>query len=122
MTWLQKVAGSDVVRMERNIRRLERLRSKVHDLGCFVISSNSGGYTYLKELVEDQLVLGRPAILSKLNEALIGENNQKIALDAPVRFQQIMREAEQIIGQEINKEKRELKELGAVDGQIKKQE
>jgi hypothetical protein len=122
MNWLQKKAGSDIVRVERNIRRLEHMRAKVHDLGYFVMSSNSGGYLYLKELLQDKLVLGRPKLQAKLTEALVGENNQKIALDSPLRFQQIMREAEQIIDREIRKEKKQLKELGAVDGQFSKQD
>lgn len=115
MNWLQKKSSSDVIRIERNIRRLEQLRARVHDLGFLVISSNSGGYVYLKEIVEDRLVLGRPAILSKLKEALVGENNQKIALDSPARYQKIMNEAEILIISEINKEKKELKKVKEPD-------
>lgn len=111
MSWLSKISSSDKVRIEKNLKRLEDLRSKVHDLGYFVLASNSGGYQYLKELVEQSVVRGRPKVLAKLEEALIGENNQKVALDAPGRFQQIMIEAESLVIQEIMKEKRELAQL-----------
>jgi hypothetical protein len=112
MSWLEKTALTEVGRIQRNISRLEELKSKVHDLGNFVVSSNSGGYSYLKQLVDDKLVLGRQKVHDKLKEALIGENNQKIALDAPTRFQSIMVEAEALINNEIVKEQRDLKELG----------
>lgn len=111
MDWLTKIALSDSIRIERNIRRLELLSSKVHDLGYFVIASNSGGYQYLKELLDDPIVSGRPKVKEKLEEALIGENNQKIALDAPSKFQNLMHEAEALIASEIVKEKRHLKEI-----------
>lgn len=106
MTWLTKIALSKNRRIEHNIKRLESLRSKVHDLGYFVLSSNSGGYQYLKMLLGEKIVLGRPLIKDKLKDALIGENNQKIALDAPLRFKQLMQETEELIKHEINKEKR----------------
>lgn len=118
MNWLQKKARSDIVRVERNLRRWDAMRKKVHDLGYFVISSNSGGYHYLQEILKDKLIRGCSKLHTKLTEALIGENNQKIALDSPARFQKVMREAEEIIAIEINKAKRELKELGAVNGQF----
>ncbi len=111
MTWVQKFARSDKERIEDNIRRLESLRSTVHDLGYFAIASNSGGFTVLQGLLDDGIVKGRPKVLSKLDEALIGENNQKIALDNPLGFQQIMKEAEELIIREIGKESRELKAI-----------
>ena len=111
MNWLEKTALSDKDRIENNIQRLSDLKDKVHDLGYFVTSSHSGGYFVLEDLLKTQIVKGREQVRDKLNEALTGENNQKIALDAPNRFEAIMREAEQIIEYEIGKEKRELKGL-----------
>lgn len=111
--WFQKkcFANSDKDRIEKNISRLEDLRLKIHELGYFVFSSNSGGHEILKNLLGDQLVKGRPVIWKKLNQAYIGENNQKIALDSPAGFQFTMIEAEKLIMNEINKEKRDLREL-----------
>lgn len=111
MSWLSKKAINDSLRVERNLSRLEDLRSRIHDLGYYVVSSNSGGFSYLKEVLDESIVVGRPHIKEKLLEALIGENNQKIALDAPLKFQNLMREAEVLIDREIAKEKRKLKEL-----------
>lgn len=113
MNWIQKAAQSDKDRFERNIRRLEALRAKVHDLGYFVLSSQSGGYQFLKDLMDENIVRGRPKIKAKMQEALIGENNQKLALDNPNRVKEIMRDVEDIIDREIMSEKRQLKELGS---------
>ncbi len=111
MSWLNKKATSDLIRIRNNIERLEELRSKVHDLGYFVVSSQSGGYKVLKAILDDQLVLGRPHVHKKLLEADEGENHQKVALDAPTRFQRIMIEAEELVGREIRKERIKLKEI-----------
>ena len=117
MGWLTKVALSDKIRTQRNIQRLQSLRDKVHDLSFFVVASQSGGFEVLKKLLEDRLVSGRPIVYDKLSEALTGENNQKMALDAPTRFQGIMRQAEELILREIGKEKRELRKLDKeIDG------
>jgi len=112
MSWLVKVARSDRVRLESNIKRLEALKNKIHELGFYVVSSQSGGYEFLKTVLEENLVLGRPLVYEKLKQALIGENNQKLALDAPTRFQGIMKEAEELIYIEIMKEHRALRDLG----------
>jgi len=90
VNWLQKLADSDKLRIERNIIRLEDLKVKVHELGFFAAASQSGGYQALVELLEDKLVKGRELVYNKLKSALIGENNSKIALDAPTRFQGIL--------------------------------
>lgn len=111
MNWLQKLSRSDKERVEQNIQRLQTLKQKVHDLGYFAIASNSGGFTVLQELLDDQLVKGRPRVHAKLNEALVGENNQKVALDAPMRFQKIMVEAEALVQREIVKEIKELRKI-----------
>ena len=111
MHWFLRIARSEKERIEENIRRLEHLRSVVHDLGYFTVASNSGGFQVLNELIEDNLVRGRDKVYAKLKSAIIGENNQKIALDAPTRFQGIMRESEQLIEREIGKEKRILRKL-----------
>ena len=111
MNWIEKIAASDLVRLKSNITRLDKLRSTVHDLGYFVVSSNSGGFSFLNDLLKESIVLGRPTVQAKLEEALTGENNQKLALDAPMRFQQLMREAEDLIDREIVSEKRQLREL-----------
>jgi len=111
LNWLQKVSMSDRMRIENNISRLLSLRSVVHDLAYFAVASQSGGWQALNNLLEDRLVLGRPKVHEKLKSALIGENNQKLVLDAPTRFQGIMLEAEDLIKKEILIEKRKLKEL-----------
>ena len=108
MTWFNKKALSDKLRLENNILRLENLSSYLHDLAYSVVSSQSGGYYSLKSILGEKVVLGRPNLKAKLEEALIGENDQKVALDAPTRFQQIMLEAEQIISNEIETERRKL--------------
>lgn len=111
MNWLLKTA-SDEARIANNIDRLEKLRSQVHDLSYFGTASGSGGYLALQRLLKHKVVLGRPLVEQKLKEALIGENNQKIALDAPTRFQRILFDAERLILVEIGKEKKILRELG----------
>lgn len=111
MAWFQRLALSEKARIERNVHRLEALRSRVHDLGYFAVASNSGGYKVLQQLLDDNVVRGRPLVEEKLRSALIGENNQKVVMDAPTRFQSIMVETEQIIRREIGKEQRALRKL-----------
>jgi len=111
MSWLEKVALSDRIRIERNIVRLEGLKEKVHELGFFAVASQSGGYQVLVDLMDDQLVRGHEKVYNKLKDALIGENNSKIVLDAPTRFQAILVEAESLINHEITKEKIELRKI-----------
>ena len=110
MTWLVRIA-SDEARVARNIERLENLRKSVHELAYYGVASQSGGFTILQDLLDNRVVLGRPKVLKKLKEALIGENNQKVALDAPTRFQRILFEAEQLVLSEIGKEKQTLRKL-----------
>jgi hypothetical protein len=110
MNWIKK-AKSDNERISNNIERLEHLKKKVHELGYFVVSSQSGGHKALQEILDEQLVKGRTKVHDKLSSALIGENNSKVALDAPTRFQRIMVEAEKLIMMEIDKEKKALREL-----------
>jgi len=111
VNWFKKLADSDQIRIERNIDRLENLKVRVHELGYFTIASQSGGFQVLQELLEDRLVKGRELVYEKLKSALIGENNSKVALDAPTKFQGIMSEAEDLIAKEIIKEKRKLTEF-----------
>lgn len=110
MTWLVRIA-SDEARLARNVERLEDLRKSVHELAYFGVASQSGGFTILQELLDNRIVLGRPRVLAKLKEALIGENNQKVVLDAPTRFQSILFEAEDLIKKEIGKENQTLRKL-----------
>lgn len=112
MNWFHKLSFTEVDRISNNILRLENLLDRVHDLAYFAVASNSGGHTALEGLVQDKIVLGRPKIKDKMMTALVGENNQKIALDSPHRFQQIMFEAENLIKIEINQERKELAKLG----------
>lgn len=114
MAWFQRLALSEKSRIERNISRLDSLCSCVHDLGYFAIASNSGGYEVLQRLLEDSVVRGRDLVEKKLRSALIGENNQKVVMDAPTRFQSIMIEAEGLIKREISKEQRALRKLTGV--------
>ena len=110
MTWLVRIA-SDEARIARNIERLEDLRKSVHELAYYGVASQSGGFTILQDLLDNRVVLGRPRVLAKLKEALIGENNQKVVLDAPTRFQRILFETESLIELEIGKEKKTLRKL-----------
>ncbi len=110
MTWLVRIA-SDEARLTRNIERLESLRKSVHELAYYGVASQSGGFTILQNLLDNRVVLGRPIVHNKLKEALIGENNQKVVLDAPTRFQRILLEAEELIEREIGKEKKTLRKL-----------
>ena len=115
MNWFSKIA-SDEERISNNIERLEELRKTVHDLAYFGIASQSGGFKALQGLVENQLIRGRPKVHEKLTSALIGENNQKLVLDAPMTFQRVLFEAEDLINREIKKEKVVLRELAKSDG------
>lgn len=110
--WLQKLSESERDRITHNIERLQSIMDRVHKLGYFVIASQSGGYNELQKILDESVVRGRPVLWTKLNEANIGENNQKVALDNPLRFQNIMNQATDIIRREIAKENRAFKELG----------
>lgn len=110
-SWLSRFASSDTDRIKRNILRLESLKKTVHDLGYYAFASQSGGFVTLQSLLDDKLVRGRKLLWKKLNEADVGENHQKIILDSPSKFQQIMKEAEELIIREINKEKKNLRDL-----------
>lgn len=109
--WLKKIAFSDIERISRNMERLESLRLFVHELSHFALASQSGTYQIIEKLLSNKLILGRPKLHGKLLEAFIGENNQKIALDAPKKCQLILGELESLIIGEINKNKRELRSL-----------
>lgn len=111
MGWLLRFADSDAERIKRNILRLESLKRTVHDLGYYAFASQSGGLVTLQSLLDDKLVRGRELVWKKLNEADVGENHQKIVLDSPSKFQQIMVEAEALIDREIVKERKNLREL-----------
>jgi len=111
MSWFKKRASSDIVRIRTNIARLEELKKKIHELGFFALATQTGGFQVLSALLEEKIVLGRPSVLEKLRSALIGENNQKVALDSPKRFQELMREAEELVDREIGKENRDLREI-----------
>ena len=110
MNWLLKLS-SDKSRIARNIERLKELRKSVHDLAFFAVASQSGGFRILQNLLNNQLVLGRPLVHDKLKEALIGENNQKLILDAPTRAQSILFEAINLIDREIGKEKSTMRQV-----------
>lgn len=110
MTWLIRLA-SDEERIKRNIDRLEQLRKSVHDLAYYGVASQSGGFQVLNEILENRVVRGHPRIEQKLRQALMGENNQKVVLDAPTRFQRLVLEAEEIIAREIGKQTTELRKI-----------
>lgn len=110
MNWFIRIA-SDEQRIANNIQRLEDLHTKIHELAWFAQASGAGSHMALQRILGNNLVLGRPLIHDKLKQALTGENNQKIALDAPNKFQGIMFEAESIIKREISQERRDLQKL-----------
>lgn len=119
MNWFVKIALSDSERIKHNILRLESLKGLIHDLGYYAFASQSGCYKVFTDILKDKLILGRESILKKLNEAYIGENNQKVVIDSPSKFQNIMTEAESLIDIEITKEKSKLRKIEN-DGDIKR--
>jgi len=110
VNWLIRTA-SDARRVEHNVERLKELRTSVHELAYFGLASQSGAFKVLQDLLDNKVVLGRPNVHKKLQDALIGENNQKVVLDAPTRFMRLLFEAENLIEREIGKERRELRQL-----------
>jgi len=103
--------ASDLVRIRSNISRLENLKERLHDLSYFVTASQSGAYHLLQDMIKEKIVLGRPKVLARLRQADLGENDQKIALDAPGKFAQIIRDVEKLVDMEIQKEQKEFKKL-----------
>ena len=111
MNWLARTA-SDESRMMHNIERLEKLKKTIHELAYFGPASQSGSFVVLQDILDNsRLVRGRPTVHMKLKDALLGENNQKVVMDAPTRFQHILLEAETLIDIEIGKDTRALKKL-----------
>jgi hypothetical protein len=106
-----KAPVNDKERIANNIFRLQELQKRIHELSYMVVASNSGGYHMLEKILAMNLVKGKPVLYKKLHSALIGENNSKIALDAPTRFQGLMREAEEIVKVEIGKAQNIIKTL-----------
>ena len=111
MGWLYKAARSDLERLSDNVERLTALRQKVKELSDFAFASQGGAHEVLEKLLDEQLVQGRKRVHDKLKEALFGENRQRIALDSPHKFNQVMVEALALIDGEIKGEKRKLKNL-----------
>ena len=112
MGWLNKISfKTDTERISFNIDRLLSIKSLIHELAYVVIASNSSGYRTLESILEIPIVKDREKLYSKLKSALIGQNNQKIALDSPMKFQRIMFEAEVLVGNEIMKEQIKLKKI-----------
>lgn len=111
MRWLHKAAKSDLERLSDNIERLSALRQKVKELSDFAFASQGGAHEVLEQLLEEKLVQGRKRVHEKLKAALFGENRQRIALDSPQKFYQIMVEAMALIDGEISGEKRKLNNL-----------
>lgn len=113
MHWLLKIARTERERIQNNIIRLENLLSDVHRLGDYIIATQSGGFAVLQELLELPLVKGRPHIEKKMQEAL-GNEHQKLPLDNPQKSKQKLREAEELIKIELNRERKKFKEFAEV--------
>lgn len=111
VNWLLKLSRSDKERIQNNLQRLRDLRASVKDLSYFVVASQSGGYQVLQDILKQKVVLGNPKIYDSLHSALKGENNSKIALDSPMRFQGFMQNSMTVIDREIRRAEKELKEL-----------
>jgi hypothetical protein len=111
--WLKKYSETEIQRCENNISRLNELKLTIHKLKYIVFASQSDAYQQLSNLLKMPLVKGRHFVLKKLQEAYIGENNQKIALDSPHAFKEILDQAEELIQLEINKEKLNLRKLNS---------
>lgn len=109
--WLKKYSETDIQRCENNIFRLNELKIKIHELKYVVFSSQSDAFNQIKELLSLPLVRGRLTVLKKLEEAYIGDNNQKIALDSPHTFKQILDQVEELVQIEIAKEIVNLRKL-----------
>lgn len=109
--WLSKLAKTDEERIEFNIDRLEAIRELVHELAYAAPCNPSGSFRTLDKLLKETIVVDREKIYKKLKSALIGPHNQKIVLDAPMKFQKLMLEAEELLKKEILKETKKLKEL-----------
>lgn len=106
--WLLKVAHSDKERIHTNISRLRTLKADIHDLALMCVSSQSICHLKLEKLIQHPLVKDRSKVHEKLSTALFGENNQKIALDAPMKFREILLDAEVLVNHEIQQESRKL--------------
>mgnify|MGYP001561310188 CR=1 FL=1 len=111
MHWLFKQSESDIERIEHNIARWLSLRDYVHNLGDFVFASQSGGYNCLLKLLDNNLIKSNDNIHKHLHAALVGANNQKVALDSPWKFQYLMRETEKLIEKEIALSNREIRKI-----------
>ena len=109
--WLSKIAESDKEIVERNIERLNILKTTIHKLSDVVTASGSAGFTALGDLLKDNLVENRPKLKKKLLTAFEGENHSIRALDAPGRVSFILKEAEEMIKREIIKQESELRVL-----------
>jgi len=120
MSWFTqaKLTGEETSerdRIARNIKRLEDLKSYVHNLGHLALSSQVKAYRVLFEMLRTNLVTGRRPVYQKLREAFIGDHRQKVALDGPRRFRKVMHEAEAMIENEIIAEIRHLQSIGDDD-------
>lgn len=111
MNWLKKIGESDKVRVQNNIERLVALRKYVKELGDVGPLCQSAAHSSLEQLLGEKIVQGRPRVSQILSTAVNGENNQKVALDAPMRFRTILYQAADAIDREIEGEKRELTKI-----------
>lgn len=101
--WFRR-ALTDRARHHKNIERLDQLYSVLRDLKFMAPACQSCTFTALGNIVDIALVKGRPKIHAKLQDAYIGPMNQKIVLDAPLRFADLMSEAMDLVHAEIVEE------------------
>lgn len=111
MGWLKKIAKTEQERIGYNIKRLESIRDLVHEMAYAAPCNPSGTFRTLEKLMNETIIKDREKVFKKMNSAYIGPHNQKIVLDAPMKFQKLMLEAEALIKKEIINENKKLKEL-----------
>lgn len=104
--WFVK-ALTERARKLRNIDRLQDLYQYLKELKDMSPSCQSCAFDVISQLKDLNLVKGRPKLKEKIQEAYMGENNQKVALDAPIRFSRLIQEAMDIVKYEIASENRE---------------
>lgn len=104
-----KTANEEIT--ERSLKKFLSLRAKLEKLSKMVFATQSGVYNELKRLVKDRFIKSDKLIFNRLNSAISGENNQKIALDSPHRVSNILKETISILNIKIARERKKLQEI-----------
>ncbi len=108
--WFKR-ALSDRARNIRNIKRLEQLHKALSELKGIGVACQSCAFQGLSAIIDNPLIRGRKDIYAKLKDAFIGPMNQKVVLDSPVRFAELIQQAIDLVGFEMNSEKDSLDKI-----------